>query len=368
MAVPSEVDRPAPLPVARPWVDSPFVTAELDRRPGTEDQRRLAVDLHERGFVVLRGVAEEALLDRVLAEVAPLYEDPAVAARRRVQDAWGQGCAAVRELAVLPEILGLLSYLYDRRPVPFQTLTFKWGTEQRAHSDCLHFSCLPAGFMCGVWVALEDTDADNGPLFYYPGSHRQPELNLYDLNQTVENVQYHLYETHQEALMRSLGIEPVEFHARKGDALLWSSNIVHGGRPVLDAGRTRWSQVTHYYFEDSVYFTPVHSDFVTGELLLKDIVDLTTMEPVAHRHAGRAVTVLPGANGRSRVAFGGSSGSPGDSPTVRLAQLEARVAELEGLVGARDAEIEQLRTSEAFRAGSMLVRPLARARDALRSR
>ena len=26
--------------------------------------------------------------------------------------------------------------------------------------------------MCGVWVALEEVTPDNGPLCYYPGSHR----------------------------------------------------------------------------------------------------------------------------------------------------------------------------------------------------
>ena len=33
---------------------------------------------------------------------------------------------------------------------------------------------MPEGFMCGVWVALEDMDMDNGPLVYYPGSHQLP--------------------------------------------------------------------------------------------------------------------------------------------------------------------------------------------------
>jgi ectoine hydroxylase-related dioxygenase (phytanoyl-CoA dioxygenase family) len=28
--------------------------------------------------------------------------------------------------------------------------------------------------MVGVWVALEDIDSSNGPLIYYPGSHRLP--------------------------------------------------------------------------------------------------------------------------------------------------------------------------------------------------
>lgn len=26
--------------------------------------------------------------------------------------------------------------------------------------------------MCGVWVALEQIDEDNGPLVYFPGSHQ----------------------------------------------------------------------------------------------------------------------------------------------------------------------------------------------------
>ena len=39
----------------------------------------------------------------------------------------------------------------------------------------------PPGFMCGVWVALEDMDMDNGPLVYYPGSHRLPEVTMQEL-------------------------------------------------------------------------------------------------------------------------------------------------------------------------------------------
>ena len=33
--------------------------------------------------------------------------------------------------------------------------------------------------MCGVWVALEDITEDNGPLHYYPGSHRLPDYDAF---------------------------------------------------------------------------------------------------------------------------------------------------------------------------------------------
>ena len=69
----------------------------------------------------------------------------------------------------------------DREPLPFQTLNFPVGTSQYPHSDSIHFHTIPAGFMVGVWVALENIDAENGPLVYYPGSHKLPYFSMQDL-------------------------------------------------------------------------------------------------------------------------------------------------------------------------------------------
>ena len=80
----------------------------------------------------------------------------------RFQDAWlHQGIAPVRHLACHPEILAALQVLYGRVPFPFQTLNFPNGTAQHFHSDAVHFHSLPHGFMCGVWVALEDISAES---------------------------------------------------------------------------------------------------------------------------------------------------------------------------------------------------------------
>ena len=45
--------------------------------------------------------------------------------------------------------------------------------------------------------------------------------------------------------------------------------------------RTRWSQVTHYYFEDCIYYTPAFSDEALGRLDLRSIVNIRsgTIEP-----------------------------------------------------------------------------------------
>ena len=217
--------------VQLPWVESPFFNRELAMRVPTltDEQRSMAVSFHEQGYVTIEQLVDHDLCDRVRQQVEPMFEDENAVTLRRVQHAWQNGADAVRELAVLPAAQELVRILYERRPIPFNTLDFKWGTEQRGHSDSVHFSCIPARFMCGVWVALEDVTEDNGPLFYYPGSHSLPELTGYDLGFTADEHFYPQYEDFQNELMAELDIAPVEFHARKGDALIWSSNVVHGG-------------------------------------------------------------------------------------------------------------------------------------------
>ena len=57
---------------------------------------------------------------------------------------------------------------------PFNTLTSAVGTQHPPQIDALALQLDAAGLHGGVWVALEDMDMDNGPLVYYPGSHKLP--------------------------------------------------------------------------------------------------------------------------------------------------------------------------------------------------
>jgi ectoine hydroxylase-related dioxygenase (phytanoyl-CoA dioxygenase family) len=132
-------------------------------------------------------------------------------------------------------------------------------------------------------VALEDIDMDNGPVEYYPGSHRLPEFTIDDVDnagyikhsyverfraalhdirnvsrpgRTYADLVYKSYETFVGDLIRQRGIEPHYATLRKGQALLWAANLLHGGSTQRDKRRTRHSQVTHYFFENCQYYTP----------------------------------------------------------------------------------------------------------------
>ncbi|MEO6631702.1 MAG: phytanoyl-CoA dioxygenase family protein [Mucilaginibacter sp.] len=289
-----------------PWVESPFFDDLLKARKLTTEQVNLAKEYHENGFVVLQGVIPQTLIDAVRddAETKAFNPEFPLTTQRdavRVQDFW-EASAAAKELACYPQILETLELLYERKAVPFQTLNFRVGTQQRSHSDTVHFSSLPARYMCGVWVALEDITEENGPVFYYPGSQRLTEYNFSHIRTSADNASYENYKEYEdfiEKIVEVNGLEKKKFLAKKGDMLIWSSNIIHGGSPVIKQGSTRWSQVTHYFFEDCYYYTPMLSNMVANELYLRSrLVNIKTGNLVEQNYNGKKLNTFKAGPGK----------------------------------------------------------------------
>ncbi|WP_369828435.1 hypothetical protein [Erythrobacter sp. SAORIC-644] len=64
------------------------------------------------------------------------------------------------------------------------------------------------------------------------------------------------------------------FLACKGQALIWTANLLHGASQQTNPTLTRWSQVTHYFFDDCIYYTPAFSDEAHGRLAPRDLVSV----------------------------------------------------------------------------------------------
>ena len=352
--LPIEPSRVA-VPMNLPWVESPFFEAILPTKRLSREQERLARQYHQEGYVVLENAFSTELAARIVAETAPLFTDApdGPRSRYRVQDGW-RDSEAVQELASNPRVLNLLQLLYGRAPFPFQTLNFRRGSQQAGHSDQIHFSSIPARYMCGAWAALEDVDDANGPLFYFPRSHRLPEYDLYDIGLSVENPAYPEYEKFVAALMAAHGFEARRLHVRRGNVLIWSSNIVHGGTRIADPARTRQSQVTHYYFADCIYYTPVCSNRTMGEYALReDIIDIRTGERVRQSYNGRPFRALPLGSGRKFIDLGTAGAVGADAPA---APGDAKTEMLQ-------REIDRLRASVTYRVGQVITAPLKLARS-----
>ncbi len=272
-----------------PWTEAPNFALRLAQSNLDEATRERVRFYADKGYLVLDlsipGFDE--LARSVVRECSLRREYPV-----RLMDAWEE-IAGVRKLATLPGILDLLEVLYRRQPIPMQTLNFGKGTGQKPHSDAFHFNTVPPGFVCGVWIALEDIDDDNGPVVYYPGSHKLPYFDHlhFGVRGSLQHGfdRYAEYEERLESIVTELGLERRTLTIPRGHALVWAANLIHGGAPIRDHARSRHSQVTHYYFADCLYYQPQRSDPFLGRIEWLDKRDVRTGGYIPQTYNGTPV-------------------------------------------------------------------------------
>jgi hypothetical protein len=271
-------------------VESPLFPHFVEELGLSEEERKVASDLHHRGIAVIDFPDDELdeRINRVRGRLSTRFrvnfDDPNAEKNTgdlRVQDAW-KFDEDVRAIAANEQVRQLLSRLYGRQAFPFQTLNFPVGTQQHLHSDSIHFSCMPERFMCGVWLAMEDVDPAAGPLTYLPGSHKWPILKNMMIgrrgwNSRLTSAQAP-FEQVWEALIETSTENLETFLPRRGQAVIWAANLLHGGGLQTDKTLTRWSQVTHYYFDECIYYTPAFSDEDLGKFDLRTVPDVRTGE------------------------------------------------------------------------------------------
>lgn len=305
-----------------PLIESPLLRALLPDMGLSAEETRIALDLHERGFAVLDFPDDDIdqRIERIKSGLGPRFgidfdspEADKTSGERRIQDAWSFD-DDVRAIASNAQMLALLGKLFGRPAFPFQTLNFPVGTQQAAHTDIVHFSSQPEKFMCGVWLAMEDVSAEAGPLFYYPGSHHWPVMSNLLIGRrgsgaSLTSAQDPFGDA-WAALCAAKGAAPETFLARKGQALIWCANLLHGGSPQSDPRRTRWSQVTHYYFEDCLYYTPAFSDEALGSLELRQIKAVSDGRARPNSYLGEALEDVT-------ARFGGSNSAPPRRSKIR---------------------------------------------------
>ena len=219
----------------------------------------------ENGYVVIDTNLDHGLFEHITASLAPYFgEDREIPPRvpfsdyNRIQDAWYIN-KAVWKVAASKRVRSVLTHLYDQSPRAFQTLNFKYGTQQPTHADTIHFNSEPFGSMCGVWVAFEDIGPDQGPLRIYPGSNALPEMNYTDFGLVSDTKEYPKYLTALESVIEQNGFKERHATIKKGQAVIWAANTLHGGAPQNDLSLTRHSQVTHFYMGDPKTWRPSFS-------------------------------------------------------------------------------------------------------------
>lgn len=229
------------------------------------DVNQSICELEEQGYSILPFTIDFELINKAKAELSGNYNYASehYNLNNRIENAWTFS-PAVQAIACYPEIIKLLKIYFKTEPFPFQTLNFERGSSQRLHSDYYHFASSTDKEMVGVWVALEDIHPDSGPLEVCAGSHKLPYLFPEDFGCHVGNKSnpyefYKKYEDYIESLQQKHQFERHTICLNKGQALIWHSNLLHGGSKISDQNRTRLSQVTHYFSRRNYYFSPITS-------------------------------------------------------------------------------------------------------------
>jgi hypothetical protein len=275
-----------------PWVESPFFNELIKHQELTDEQKELAIKFNKDGYAVIDLNLTDEEIERCKTDVNFLnnkddanIQNPRYhySQGKRVFEAWKE-CESLLSLAVHPKVTDTLKMLYKREPYPFQTITFNYGSNQPLHSDTIHFDSMPHRWLSAVWVALEDMTMDNGSLVYVPGSHKMPIFDFYDLKLKCANFddQFESYTEYEEFIRQLVAVGKLETKpliCKKGQAFIWSANLIHGGDIIRDPNSTRYSQVTHYYYDDcDVYYSPMFSEVWKGKFAEKDLTNKNIRE------------------------------------------------------------------------------------------
>jgi phytanoyl-CoA hydroxylase len=226
----------------------------------------------EKGFVVLPSAIPPDLIDRLDREIEGIW-------REGHPDAWvsaieeGRGVTrplergdhqkadepvklldvyayreSARQVVFAPPIQHFLELVFERPPLAYQSLSFYRGSKQPIHRDTAFVRVSSPMEMVASWVALEDVEPGSGELEYYEASHTFEEFLFEGAYKWMPpgSTELGAYYDHIRSQAAARGIQPVRFRPRKGDVLIWSADLAHGGSAFNDASKTRRSLVTHY--------------------------------------------------------------------------------------------------------------------------
>ncbi|MFT6410212.1 MAG: hypothetical protein ACJA15_001030 [Flavobacteriales bacterium] len=251
------------LPDERPWSDT---ANDLTKMEGWMDlspaiRASLEATWINGGYAILKSHFSDDFVDEVNAEVDTLMSNGAIDfnySGKKIMFAYKEG-ERLGQIADDPEIMNALNFLAGKKMVPFQSINFTKSSEQRTHSDSIHMTSYPLGYLTAAWIALEDIGPDQGPLKYYPGSHKYP----YVLNSNFDHGgskyllgedAYLHYEDHIQKLLKEKQPEPAIFNPKKGDVFIWHANLLHGAVKMNQPELTRKSMVVHYFSPEVICY------------------------------------------------------------------------------------------------------------------
>ncbi len=249
----------------KPWMDGIISEKDIQNHPlfgrFPEAIENQLLSWNKNGFIIWENFLDAETVETVNTEMDELLAQNKIDfnyTHTKIFNAY-QKSYTIRKIIKEHRLLELLHFILDKKVLPFQTINFFKGSEQQAHSDSIHMSTFPNGYLIAAWIALEDISTEQGPVFYYPGSHQLPYITNADYpnasNKWLLDGDANIkYEQKIQSVIEENQLTKSTFTAKKGDLLIWHANLLHGGEPVLNADLTRKSMVTHYFADNVICY------------------------------------------------------------------------------------------------------------------
>ncbi|MCC6690465.1 MAG: phytanoyl-CoA dioxygenase family protein [Bacteroidia bacterium] len=246
-----------------PWLDQSDALGQINKSKEFKQfdnitQQQLLLWI-ENGYLILKNFIPPTLINCVNADLEQLIKNGKVDfdyTNSRVMNLYRHSEAA-KKIVTDERLINILSFTLGKKIIPFQSINFIYGSQQKTHSDSIHMTTHPPGYLIAIWVALEDLEPDCGLLHYYPGSHKLPYIMSGDFNNSNTSLMVgdDFYENYEKKIAETILEKKLTkkiFAAKKGDLLIWHANLLHGGEPRLNTTATRKSLVAHYFCEGDV--------------------------------------------------------------------------------------------------------------------
>ena len=243
-----------------PWLDkdceSNAIKANRKFYSFSPEQQKQILQWKDNGYMILKGFFDKQRIEAVEKSILPSIpkkKHPAYF-NNRILNLF-ESNKEVEGIFKDPSLLKILSFILGKEVLPFQTINFYKSSSQPAHSDFLHLTTEPQGYLIAVWVALEDIQPGCGEFMYYPGSHKLPYLMNNDFhhnntNWKIDSMHDVKYEDKIAEEIKKNHLKMEVFSPKKGDIIIWHANMLHGSIPVTRTGLTRKSLVMHYFAKD----------------------------------------------------------------------------------------------------------------------
>lgn len=213
----------------------------------------------EHGWVTLPRLIPDEVLDVYAAARENLPRD-----RRAIDNYWAGWHHPVPYM-VCPELLDLATYFELSHtlnsliadPVALHLALTGWvSTERRWHQDTYLNPDYLWSYYLAAWIALDDIDPNAGPFEFIDGSHTWPVIRREKLFRSLSpeqrasadwptTTQAHVERACEQEIERR-GAKVTRFLPKKGDVLIWHSNLIHRGSIPHNPELLRKSLICHY--------------------------------------------------------------------------------------------------------------------------